>query len=152
MPEEISISSDLDDLLVLAFEHAFESIEDGEPLTPFAVIERGDERTFNRFVAERVEEGLQAGRNALRQFSPKPDRAVIVFDGYLRSTSSDDAADSDNEPADEDRTDAIFVEAFENGQDKTYRFVIPYKPADDDGPLEPLDDAPMVFDVCDPLF
>src|SRR5690606_33230203 len=96
MPEA---SDALKDLVDIAFEHAFESIDGGDTLVPFAILEEAGERTLHRYVAETYEGGLATGRRKLK--SAMPDRAVLAWDGFVTTP--------------EGRFDAIFVEAQERG-------------------------------------
>lgn len=138
MSDEIQISEQLSDLVLEAFEHAFESISEGDPLVPFAFVERGGKRDLRRYMAEDLAEAVEAGRKAIGSESPKPERAAFAFDGYVRS--------------EDERLDAIFIEAYEAGSPTGFRFVMPYQPRTESSELELLDEEPSVFDECDPLF
>lgn len=55
------------DLAWSVMDQAVESLADGEPLTPFAVVMVDTEKRLHRFVADTLEEGLAQGRAWLAQ-------------------------------------------------------------------------------------
>lgn len=132
-------SDDLVDLVWTAFEHAFGSIEGGDTLIPFAITETAGERSLMRFVADTFEAGIEAGRGQLASLSPRPERAVLAFDGYVTTK--------------EGRSDAIYVEAQDAGQ-SGFIFFMRYKPAK--GLLRrkpaPIDDNPVLADDAPGFF
>ena len=65
---EISASDELMNLAFFALDHGVESVKEGGPLVPFAVIENADGRSLSRFVAETLEEGQE---QAPTRFSPQ---------------------------------------------------------------------------------
>ena len=71
------------DLFDLAFEHAFGSIEKGGPLVPFSIIEINGERTLTRYSDGDLTEAVEHAKCDVREFEPRPDRAVVVFESYL---------------------------------------------------------------------
>jgi len=124
-------SEPLVDLVGAAFEHAFDSIDGGDTLIPFAMIEEAGARTMRRFVAETFEEGIEIGRRELRDSAP--DRAALAWDGYATTP--------------EGRFDALFVEAQDRGG-PSHVFAMRYKPAKGLLRRRPrlLDPCPMLMD------
>ena len=85
---------------LFALDHAADSVLDsGGPLVPFAVTETRGERAISRFVGD-LEEGQHQARQTIRNTGGL-DRAAVAWDGYLTVNG--------------ERTDAVFVEAFEAG-------------------------------------
>src|SRR5262249_49789040 len=64
--------------------HAVWSVSDGGPLVPVVATERGGKRAMQRFVADRLEVAQQQAQHALDDNPGHADRAVMVFDGYVR--------------------------------------------------------------------
>ncbi|MFG0284626.1 MAG: hypothetical protein ACF8R7_09415 [Phycisphaerales bacterium JB039] len=110
MPEP---SEPLVHLVGAAFEHAFHSIDGGDTLIPFAMIEHAGQRSLQRFVAETFEQGIANGRRLLRTSSP--DRAAFAWDGFA------------NTP--EGRFDAIFIEGQDRGSPVSHIFCMRYRHA-----------------------
>jgi hypothetical protein len=71
------------DLFELAFEHAFGSIAKGGPLVPFSIIEIDGERILTRYPDGELTEAVEHAKSDLREFEPRPDRAVLAFESYL---------------------------------------------------------------------
>lgn len=95
------LDSESQDLSWSVLDHAVESLADGEPLIPFAVVLQGPEQRLHRFVADTLEEGIAHGRAFLAQL-PEGEVAAFAFDGYLTR--------------DGERTDAVYVEVHRRGQ------------------------------------
>jgi hypothetical protein len=95
---------DLIDLTFAALDHAVESVSATEgPLIPFVMAVRpggGDGRELLRYVAETLEDGIDAAREHLRITAYE--RCALAWDGYLTVSG--------------ERTDAVFVEAQEQGR------------------------------------
>lgn len=93
------LSDALRDLVDAAHDRAFDALEAGEELIPFAILERRGDREARPYRAQTPEESLAIGRRELT--SAAPDRAVLTWRGVV------------NTP--EGRFDAIFVEAQDKG-------------------------------------
>jgi hypothetical protein len=110
---EIPASEELIELIFAALDHGIESVRDGGPLIPFLITESEDGRELMRFAAETLEEGqAQARRHAK---SSGAERVALAFDGYLT--------------VDDERSDAVFVEAHEQGAASSVVFAQRYRPA-----------------------
>jgi hypothetical protein len=99
---ELPLSDELTDLVFTALDHAVGSVAEGGPLIPFAVTEGAEGRKLARFVAERLEDAQAQARLALKA-DADASRVALAYDGYLTVEG--------------ERTDAVFVEAQERGQD-----------------------------------
>jgi hypothetical protein len=96
-------SEALIDLALMALHHAMDSVvASGGPLVPFAVVHVGDHASVQRFPGDLVE-GQERARELIRQSGA--DRAAVAWDGYLT--------------LDGERTDAVFAEAYEQGDDRS---------------------------------
>lgn len=139
-----SISQPLQDLALLALGHAMSSIEEGGPLVPFYITESDGKRALFRCVATRnedemdLEASVAAARDQIRQTSPRPQLAVLAMDAFINDE-------------DQGRTDAIVVEAYNQGDETGWVFVLPYATNEGESSPTPIDD-PAVVAVCDPLF
>ena len=110
---EISASDELMNLAFFALDHGVESVKEGGPLVPFAVIENADGRSLSRFVAETLEEGQEQARRHVRA-SADAVLAAVVWDGYAKIEG--------------ERTDAILVEAHERGEPASVILLQRYRP------------------------
>ena len=110
--------SPFSDFYFLALDHAFGSIEDGGgPLVPFTMSIGSDgKKGLTRFVAERLEEGLEQAKASVTATAALAMYA-IAWDGYVT--------------LDGRKWDAVFVEAGEASQEfglmLCQRYVIPKK-------------------------
>ena len=98
------------ELVFVALDHGIESVADGGPLIPFAVI--ADGRELVRFAAETLEDGHAQARQHVR--SGDALRVAIAHDGYLTVEG--------------ERSDAVLVEAEERGQGTSLVFAQRYRP------------------------
>jgi hypothetical protein len=73
------------DLLFLGLDHGIDSVRaGGGPLTPFVIVQHGADRVLTRFVADRLEDGIERAVAHLRATELSGDDcAVLVYDGYL---------------------------------------------------------------------
>jgi len=80
-PDELK----LNDLMFKALDHAVFSIEDnGEALIPFSLTEdASDQRTLTRYVADRVEVGVEQGKTKIAEMKADILRYAFAYDGYL---------------------------------------------------------------------
>jgi hypothetical protein len=80
-PEEIK----LNDLMFKALDHAVFSIEDnGETLIPFSLTEdAAGQRTLTRYVADRVEVGVEEGKKKIEAAKSEILRYALAYDGYV---------------------------------------------------------------------
>jgi len=93
---------ELIDLAFFALDHGTDSVlEAGGDLVPFTVTEADGQRTLRRFVADRLEEGVNSARNALSTTSGV-ERAALAFEGYLTFEGG--------------KAPAVIVEAFQAGE------------------------------------
>jgi hypothetical protein len=96
-------SDQLVDFALFALDHAMESVvASGGPLVPFALVHADGANSIARFPGD-LEAGQELARDLVRH--SQGERAAVAWDGYL---TVDDA-----------RTDAVFVEAFERGDDES---------------------------------
>jgi hypothetical protein len=133
---EIPASDELLDLIFAALDHGVGSVAEGGPLVPFALTETEDGRELARFVAETLEEGQEQSRRHVRAASDAR-RAAIAYDGYLT--------------VEEERSDAIFIEAQDRGQGNAVVFAQRYRPGGRLRKFSPIGNAAFVG-VGDPLF
>ena len=80
-PEELK----LNDLMFKALDHAVFSIEDnGETLIPFSLTEDpAGQRTLTRYVADRVEIGVEEGKMKIEAMKDAVERYAFAYDGFL---------------------------------------------------------------------
>ena len=100
------------ELVFLALDHGIDSVTEGGPLIPFALMETSDGRELTRFAPGTLEAGQALAREHVR--AAGVDRAAIAYDGYLTVQG--------------DRADAVFVEAQERGQNDSIVFAQRYRP------------------------
>jgi len=127
MSDGLEISAALGDLIDLAFNHAGSSVEQGGPLVPFVLSERGKKRDIQRcLVAGRTKDewdlgaSVQKAREMVRSRPARADRALAIFDGRLGTSPKD-------------KEDAFFVEAFETGMPAAALLAWRYRPGDQPG-------------------
>jgi hypothetical protein len=130
---ELNASEELMDLAFFALDHGIDSVHAGGQLIAFAVIETDRGRELARFATERLEEGPAAARKRVAN-TEDAIRAAVVYDGYLTIEG--------------DRTDAVFVEAYERGAPTTLVFAQRYRTAPR---FETIGNAAFV-DEEEPLF
>ena len=88
---------------LFALDHAMESVvASGGPLVPFAVITRSGETTLTRFPGD-LEQGQANARDLVRESGASV--AAVAWDGFLTAEGQ--------------RTDAVFAEAFEAGDQES---------------------------------
>ncbi|TKB68343.1 MAG: hypothetical protein E8D47_02470 [Nitrospira sp.] len=97
--------------------HAVWCVADGETLIPLMGFETSDgKRQMHRFMAERIEQGVQDGQARL---ASNPDRAtlgVLVYDGFVTLATG--------------KTDALFVDMRDYGSpSRSVLMAVPYRPA-----------------------
>jgi hypothetical protein len=126
--EELSAREQLMDLVFLGLDHGIESIKDGGgPLIPFVLIESAvGERDIKRFVADELEQAETEARAHLSGLTDA-ERVALVYDGYVT--------------VENDRTDAVLVEAQERGQTNSLIFAQPYRPGGRLRKLAPIGNA-----------
>lgn len=97
--------------------HAVWCVSDGESLIPFAAYDTpGGKREMVRFAADRLENGVAAGKEWIAKNPEHASRAVLVFDGFVTLTSG--------------KTDAIAITARDFTQgDAELTIAVPYRPA-----------------------
>jgi hypothetical protein len=110
----LEMSEKFADLVFMALDHGVDSVRSGGPLIPFLVTERGGERTLQRFVAERLEQGEAHGRQILARLPAEVTAYAFAYDGFLTIEGT--------------KVDAIFVEASERGRPAGVRMAQRYKP------------------------
>ncbi|MDX9911887.1 MAG: hypothetical protein RBS39_08655 [Phycisphaerales bacterium] len=130
-------SEALIELLEMGFERAFDSLEEESVIVPFALVARGEEVEVHEFEAEDYEQAVENGRDALRTLEPVADIVLMAFDGFV-----------ENEEGQE--IDAVLIEVQEKGQ-PAMALCMTYRPAEDDEPLEVLDDAPAILGEAESL-
>jgi hypothetical protein len=75
----------LNDLMFLALDHAVDSVrETADLLIPFIITEKdGDKRFLNRFVDDRVEQGVEKAKKFIEEKKEDFDRYAIAWDGFV---------------------------------------------------------------------
>src|SRR5258707_6477902 len=98
----------LNDIMFLALDHGMASIaDDSGPLIPMVFTEnQKGERTLQRFVTERLEEGVEKARQFVEQNKSSLDRYAVGWDGFVTIQGR--------------KWDAILVEAGDRFQDTGY--------------------------------
>lgn len=133
---ELRPGDELTELALDSLEHGINSVTDGGPLIPFAFVEASGGRALRRFMADTLEDSIAAGRSALAQGVEGALRATLAYDGFVT--------------LEEQRTDAIYVEAFEVGTQRSFVFVQRYEPATPTNPFNAVGNAALLG-VVDPL-
>lgn len=108
-------SQKLVDLAFYALEHGVDCVRDGEPLIPFVVAE--DENggsKLHRFAAPKTDEGVEEARNYLKTHTSEFVRYALAYDGYLT--------------VDNEKSDAIIIEACEKNMPRAFTLTQRYKP------------------------
>jgi hypothetical protein len=105
MNEGSNNSSELNDLMFLALDHGFASIEDKSgPLVPFVMVRTiSCQKTMHRFVCERLEEGVKKAKAYIEANKSELEMYAIAWDGYVTLEGK--------------RWDAILVEASERSNE-----------------------------------
>jgi hypothetical protein len=134
---ELDASEELIELALMAIDHGVESVKDGGgPLVPFAITETPAGRELARFAAETLEEGQEQARRHVREAADAV-RAAIAYDGFVT--------------LEEERSDAILVEAQERGQPACVILAQRYRPAGRLRKFATLGN-PAVLGDAEPLF
>ena len=116
MPEDHPLAPALR-LAGLALAHAVWSIEDGEPLSTLALIQRsGGSRELHRYDAQTVADSLDSAISDVAGQLASGGKAAVVFEGYVT-------------PEGGERTDALIVDVFGRDAEVLGRIVQPYRPA-----------------------
>jgi hypothetical protein len=98
--------------------HAVWSVEDGETLVPIYAYYKDGQRHMERVEAERLEDAVRIGQEALAANTANATSAVLIYDGYLTFDGR--------------RSDALFVELRAYGTSPVEaRLAIPYQPHSD---------------------
>jgi len=106
-------SETLMDTVFFALDHGVDSVRGGGSLVPFLVTE-GAERKLERFLTERLEEGLAKAHVAASSLDSAVRAYAIAHDGYVTIEGT--------------KFDAIIVEAGERGGPAAFMFAQRYKP------------------------
>ena len=101
------------ELVFLALDHGVDSVRNSGPLIPFLLTE-GDKKDLQRFVTERLEEGVARAQEAASSLDADTQAYAIAHDGYITVEGA--------------RYDAILVEAAERGSPTGFLFAQRYKP------------------------
>jgi hypothetical protein len=98
----------LNDIAFLALDHGMGSIAEGcGSLIPFAVTENAaGERTLDRFVTERIEQGVDRAKQFVDESKDKIERYAFAWDGFVTIEGR--------------KWDAILVEAGDRHQETGY--------------------------------
>jgi hypothetical protein len=110
----LDASEELMELVFFAMDHGIDNVRDGGPLVPFLVTVDEAGRTLHRLALPKLEEGLEKGREMIRQLDENIVRYALPYDGYFTRPGGE-------------RLDAIFVEAADRGQ-PAYIFSQQYRP------------------------
>lgn len=102
--------------------HAVWSVEDGETLVPIYAYYKDGQRHMERIEADRLEDAVRIGQEALAANKVNATSAVLIYDGYLTLSGS--------------RSDALFVELRTYGASPGKAgLAIPYQPKTDATPF-----------------
>ena len=86
-------NTELNDLMFEALDHGFYSVEDGGPIIPFVMTKNiNNEKGLQRFVAERIEDGVEKAKEYIEKNRNTIKIYALVFDGYI--TLEDKKADA----------------------------------------------------------
>jgi hypothetical protein len=119
------------DFMFNGLDHGVNSISDGGgPLIPFLMTQIGDKKELKRFVTEKYEEGIATAEQTVKDMTPKPDFALIAFDGFITW--------------EEKKYDAIFVKAFDRTQDEGFEFCQRYVPKTEGNGIEPIGNSAFI--------
>ena len=97
-------------LAAFGLQHAIASIRRGGPLIPIVLSETESSRDLDRYLSDRLEDSVEAAR--VGASTSAADRVVLLYDGYLTRDGV--------------RTDAIFAESHERGDDVSQVFARRY--------------------------
>ena len=97
------------ELMFFGLDHGVESVKvNGKgPLIPFIVLEKNGSKQLKRFVADKLEDGLNEAITFLKT-EKEADFAVLVYDGYLTN--------------DGQKFDAVIVKGFDRKDELGYYF------------------------------
>lgn len=120
------------DFLFNGLDHGVNSISDGGgPLVPYIMTLVDNKVELKRFVTENYEDAISLAENALKEISPKPDFALIAYDGFITW--------------EEIKYDAIFVKAFDKTQDEGFEFCQRYIPKENESEgIEPIGNSAFI--------
>lgn len=102
----------------------------GGPVIPFVMTQIGDKKELKRFVTEKYEDGPLMAEQDIKALSPKPDFALIAFDGYITWKNK--------------KYDAILVRAFDKKQDEGFTFSQRYQPKTSGEGIEPIGNSAFI--------
>lgn len=99
VPELARAKADFNELTFTALDHGFESIKEAKaPLIPFVMMQtNGGERRLERFVTERLEEGVERAKRYVDEHASDIAMYAVAWDGYVTLDGA--------------KADAVFVEA-----------------------------------------
>ena len=84
MSNQNNIDEKLLALIFLCLDHGIDSIRDIEgPLIPYSITENDGKRNLDRFLSDRVEDGVAAAKTSIKNLDPIPEFAAITYDGYV---------------------------------------------------------------------
>ena len=109
-----SASEELIDLIFMGADHGIDSMKVSKTLIPFIITGTEGKREIERFVTERIEDGKKKAEAQLKNQKVKPDRVIIVYDGYITVENK--------------KYDAIIVKGFVKSQKQGYILAQRYKP------------------------
>lgn len=102
------------DLIFFALEHGIDSVAEGGPLVPFLIYEQNGKRVAKRYLAQPYEESVRQARIAAAALPSSVCMCALAYDG---SVIMEDV-----------QSDAIIVEAAEQGQNHGVKFAQRYRP------------------------
>ena len=116
------------DFMYFGLDHGIDSIrEKGGPLNPFVMTQCGEQKALQRFVTENYQDGIKAAEESIKFLMPRPDFALIAYDGYM--------------PWEGKKYDAIFVRAFDKNAKEGLTFLQRYVPKATNQGYEPIGNA-----------
>lgn len=114
------------DLIFEALDTAMDTLSHKQPLIPFALLLTNEGIIKQRYLAEDTQAALHKAQQALHKAAVTTRAYVLVYDGYVM--------------LDADETDAVMIEAGEQGKAHGLRFARRYRPPLAAMPLMPIGD------------
>lgn len=92
--------------------------ERGKAVIPFVMIMKGEDQRLQRFDSETYNDSVKLAENHIRKLTPKPDYALLVYDGVLSIEGR--------------KNEAIYVKAYDKKEQKGLVMAQRYQPNTDD--------------------
>jgi hypothetical protein len=113
-----NLDQDFLDFILGGLEHGIVSVRDSRgTMFPFLMTNKDEVEEVKRFGAKTLGEAIELADQALVDLTPKPQFALIAFDGYFSQDGK--------------KYDAIYVKGFSLSEEIGYEFCQPYIPTQD---------------------